>query len=312
MTQIARTPHLPAVVGLLKKDLIFEVIWRRVFWAFSVITFIITLILSREKFDSIFCERFANFMVKYSGMEKKILNGIEEIRSALVALIGTDDLPKPRQLSKPALEKVAKEFKKLNLRSNEWITEQEFEKYFKGYHYGTGKFIREELGFSNFFKKGQSYYYNRSEIQALAAELTERKVNLKRYIELKADEQAFLTRIKTAAQNRKKSSRPYYLSEDLSDIETSLPPRPPIEMVTEDLKTLCKEFDRYDLGQYIDVYRSNYAMVKFEYHFDRYTSSSIKSTCKKWCENFNYANTALEMLTGKRGTFKPLTARRPS
>lgn len=240
-------------------------------------------------------------------MEKQILDELKELRVALVKLAGTTELPKSKQLSPAVLNKAAKEFQKLNQENNEWVTEYDLYKYFKESHYGVGKFIREEFRFTNFFIKGKSHYYNKADIQALAKELKVRNVNLKRYMELKVDKGNFNKKIASAHLNKKQfKNKPYLLNEELCDINTSNPPRPSVEVIKEDLKRLQEEFFEYKLEEYIDIYKGNYAMVKFEYHFSRYMKSEIKSRTKKWCENFNYANKALELLTNKKSNFIPI------
>lgn len=47
-------------------------------------------------------------------------------------------------------------------------------------------------------------------------------------------------------------------------------------------------------------------MMKFIYHFEKYLEPELKKRCKKWCDNFNYANNALEAVTKKNETFKPV------
>lgn len=240
-------------------------------------------------------------------MEKQILDELKELRVALVKLVGTTDLPKSKQLSPAVLDKAADEFKKLQKQSDGWLTEHELDKYFKDVFYGAGKFIREEFGFSNFFIKGKSHYYNKVDIQSLAKELKARNINLKRYMELKVDKENFNKKIASALSNKKQhKNRPYLLEEELSDIDTSNPPRPSAEIIKEDLKRLEEEFFEYKLEEYIDIYKGNYAMVKFEYHFSKYIKSEIKSRTKKWCENFNYANKGLELLTSKKSNFIPV------
>ena len=234
-------------------------------------------------------------------MEQQILDELKQLRMALVRLAGTADLPKGKQLSPTVLDKAAAQFGKLQKQSDEWLVEHELDKYFKGCHYGTGKFIREEFGFNNFFTKGISHYYNKADIQALAKELKARNVNLKRYMEFKAEKETFEKKIASALSNKKQQKNiPYLLEGDLSDISTSNPPRPSAELITEDIRRLEKEFFEQKLEDYIDIYKGNYAMVKFEYSFSKYMASDIKSKARKWCEHFNYANKAMELLGRKK------------
>lgn len=121
-------------------------------------------------------------------MEKQILEELKELKAAELQLAGTANQPKTEQLSAATLNKVAKEFQKLKKTSDEWLSEDELYKYFKDTHYGTGKFIREQFAFSNYFKHGRTHYYNKTDILALAKELKERNVKLARYIKLKEEE----------------------------------------------------------------------------------------------------------------------------
>lgn len=47
-------------------------------------------------------------------------------------------------------------------------------------------------------------------------------------------------------------------------------------------------------------------MVKFSYSLKKYIKPELQQRCRKWCENFNYANHALELLTQKRTKFIPV------
>src|SRR2546423_15085918 len=83
------------------------------------------------------------------------------------------------------LEKAAKEFQQLSIERDEWIEEYHIDKYIKKASYKAGKFIREQFGFSSFFKRVSRYYYYKKDLIALAADLKERNIDLGRYIELK-------------------------------------------------------------------------------------------------------------------------------
>ena len=57
---------------------------------------------------------------------------------------------------------------------------------------------------------------------------------------------------------------------------------------------LKNEFKNDKLNDYIDIYRDNYAMMKHIYFFDKYLAFEIRTKCRNWIKDFNYANTALE------------------
>jgi hypothetical protein len=97
-------------------------------------------------------------------MEDKIYTELKILRVLLSRIVGSSDLPIKEQFSSTALDKAAKEFKKLSIARGEWITESELYGYFKNANYGVGKFIRDEFGFSNFFKQGQTTYYHENDI----------------------------------------------------------------------------------------------------------------------------------------------------
>ena len=241
-------------------------------------------------------------------MEKQILEELKELKAAMVQLAGTSNLPKHEQLSTTALDKAAKDFQKLKKTSDDWLSEHELNNYFKDTHYGTGKFIREQFGFSNYFKQGKSHYYNRTDIIALAKELKERNVKLARYMQLKEEEANLKKRIASAALNNKatRKKKSYEIPDEVQDINISDYPKPSVEVIKEDLLNLKEEFFKYKLNDYIDIYKGNYAMVKYGHSLKKYISNEIKQHCKKWCENFNYANNALELISQKKTNFVPV------
>src|SRR5688572_19055125 len=101
-------------------------------------------------------------------MEKEILFEIKQLRADISKLIGTSELQPKDQFSKEALDKAAKQFQKLSIERGEWIEEYNISRYIKNAHYRAGAFIRQEFGFSNYFKRGQTYYYNKKDLIALA------------------------------------------------------------------------------------------------------------------------------------------------
>lgn len=241
-------------------------------------------------------------------MQKQILAELKELRSVICKLIGTNDLPSKDQFSIEKVDKAAKEFKVLLVKRGEWISEDQLYKYLKGARYGAGKFIREEFKFSNYYKQSHSYYYNRKDIQALSNALKDRNVSLSKYVELRSDQENFKKKIAAATFNKKGSKKKtsYSLPNDLSDIVASESPNPSIEPIKQELRTLEGEFFEYKLSEYIDIFKNSYAMVKFEYSFSKYYPADVKRRCKSWCERFNYANHALELITEKRVKFNPV------
>lgn len=241
-------------------------------------------------------------------MQKQIIEELKQIRTALSKLVGTTDLPSEERFSESAIEQAAKAFKKLSIERGEWIADSDLNGIFRGAYYGAGAFIRSEFKFSNYFKKGRTYYYNKADIQRLAKELKVRNVNLHRYMELKQSQDNFRKKLAEAAKNKKatKIKSSYQIPQDLEDINTSETPKPDVELIKQHLEKLKEEFFNENLNQYIDIYRGNFAMIKHDYHFSRYREKSLIHKINKWRDNFNYANNALELITRKRSDFKPI------
>ncbi len=225
-------------------------------------------------------------------MDNQILKEIKELRRLLSKLIGTSDLPEKQRFSTLALDKAAEEFKSLSIQHGEWISD--ISKIIKGAPYDSGKFIIEKFGFNNYFTRGKTKYFNRKDLMALNNELKKRNINLARYIELINDQEKFKKYIESAQKGEKKGKH-FQLPEGLKDVQTSSCPPPPLEIIQNHIDTLKVEFEKFKLVEYIDLYEdSTYAMVKYEYYFDRYLDASKKKQCRKWCEDFNYADHSLK------------------
>ena len=238
-------------------------------------------------------------------MQKELLSEIRELKSAIAALIGTSDLPPGEQFSKEALDKAAKQFQKLSIERGEWISDGDIHKYIKKAHYRAGTFIIREFNFTNYFRRGQSYYFNKKDIIALSKELKDRNIDLGRYMELIDDKIKFKKSLTSAKENKKKK-KSFHIPKDIKDITTSPIPMPSAEIIREDLKRLKEEFFQYKLADYIDIYEDNYAIMKHIYWFEKYIDPVFKKRCRKWCEDFKYANHALEEVTKKKETFIPV------
>jgi hypothetical protein len=223
-------------------------------------------------------------------VEEQILNELKELKSILTHIVGTSDLSKEVQISQENLDKAAKAFKKLSIERNEWIEESAISKIIKNAPYQSGKFIQKEFGFTNCFKYGRSIYYNRSDLVTLARELKERNIDFNRFFEYRAGQEKFEKSVE--ATRNKLSRKSFKIPDDLSDITTSRV-LPDITLIQDDIKRLKQEFKEEKLADHIDIYQKNYAMVKFEYRFEKYLDQAIKRRCSKWCEHFNYAQSAL-------------------
>ena len=237
-------------------------------------------------------------------MQKQILAELKELKSILSHLIGTSELSSEEQFSQDSLDKATKQFLKMAAQRGEWVKEGEVGKYIKA-DWRAGSFIRSEFGFNACIKDGRSNLYNKKALQKLGQDLKARNIDLDRYMEYKRSEADFQKKL---AANKKstKGKRPYELPNDVRDITTSAPPMPDVEVVKEDLKHLKADFFENKMAEYIDIYNGNHAMMKFIYYYKKYLNPEIKRRCKKWCDDFNYANHAMELITKKKETFVPV------
>lgn len=229
-------------------------------------------------------------------METQILKEIKEIRKLLSKLTGTSELPVKQQFSSEALDKAAKEFKRLSIERGEWITENELPKIIKKAPYGCGKLIIERFLFTNYFKHGRTLYFNKEDIVALNQELKIRNINLSRYNDLLIDQEKFNKKLEEhRIHTSNKKGKRFQIPEGLKDIEKTPIKTPSADIVKDHIASLKKEFKEHKLYEYIDLYHDDsYAFLKSEYHFDRYINPEVKKHCKKWCFDFNYANNALK------------------
>lgn len=139
-------------------------------------------------------------------MEEQILSELREIRRVLAYFIGTNELPLEEQFSIQALDNMAKEMQKLNRESGRWIKNHELGEYFPGCGDGLGKFIREELKFSDYFTHGGAIYHNKASILKLANELKSRSIDLGMYMQLRKKENQLKEKVE-AATLRKSSNK---------------------------------------------------------------------------------------------------------
>lgn len=241
-------------------------------------------------------------------MEKEILSEARELKAMFSKLIGTSELPPSEQFSKEALDKAAKQFQKISIERGEWVEESNIYKYIKNAHYRAGAFIRQEFGFSNYFKRGQTYYYNKKDLIALGKELKARNVDLGRYMEYLDDQAKFKKYLETMGQDikGKKKKKAFDLPYLLKDITTSDAKAPSADIIRQELARLKEEFFQYNLADYVDIYNGNHAMMKYIYHFQKYLQPELKKRCRRWGDNFNYANQALEAVTKKKEVFVPV------
>ncbi len=239
-------------------------------------------------------------------METDILKELSEIKFILAKVTGTSDLEIKDRFSLEALDKAAQHFQQMCIDREEYIDDWKIDGIIKGGH-RSGAFIRNEFGFSNCFKRGSRYYYNKTDLVALAKELKARKVDLRRYMELRDDEEKFKKLLDAALSNTQgKRGKKFDLPFDVRDIVTSSPKAPSADVVRAEISNLKEEYFKFNMAEYVDIHKGNHAMVKYEYYFEKYIKPDIKKRCKRWCDNFNYANNALKLITNKVEKFIPI------
>lgn len=226
-------------------------------------------------------------------METQVLKEIKEVRHLLSKIVGTSDLSPEQQFSEEVLDNAAKEFRQLTIKRGEWITEYEINKIIKNPPRYTKKFIIEKFGFSNYFKLGKTTYFNKKDIIALNNALKERNINLRKYDELLEDEDKFNKKVEDLERKMSDEQNHFIIPDDLKDIESEPFTLPSDKIIKDHIASLKEDFKKYNLSEYVDIFHDTHAMMKNQYYFNRYMDNEKKKRCKKWCEDFNYANKAL-------------------
>lgn len=230
-------------------------------------------------------------------MEDRILKEIKELKSVIAQVIGSSELPAKQKFSKEAIAKAAKEFEKLSIERGEWLVESDIRKVIRKAPWRAGKFIIEKFGFTNYFIRGRTLYFNRKDLVALYAELKKRNIDLSRYMELEEDKEKFHKYIESLKDLKKIKKRQHFkIPDDLKDIVTFPYHQPPREVVEKHIETLKQEFEKYKMVEYVDIYGGNHAMFKHIYYWDKYVNPETKKRCQNWCSQFNYANEALKLI----------------
>jgi len=230
-------------------------------------------------------------------MEDQILKEIKAIRHLLSEMLGTADLPAKEKFSKEAVAKVAIEFRKMAIARGEWLSSDDIDKVIKNAPWRAGKVIMEKFGFTNCFKQGHTWYFNKKDLIELNKELKERNINLKQYIELLEDQAKFEKLVNSINLPKKSKTRKHFkIPEGLRDI-TSKPYTVAEEPISKEIETLLEDYKKFDLSEYIDLYeKKTYAMFKYDYHLDRYLKPELKKYCRDWCFKYNYANDAFKRI----------------
>jgi hypothetical protein len=230
--------------------------------------------------------------------EDKILSELRQVKKLLTVLLGTEDQPTKEKFSRAAITKAASEFKKMQAERGEWVENSEVSKIIKHAPYYPAKILIEEFKFKNYFKRGSTYYLKRKDLIDLNKELKKRNINLETYSNLLQDREKFQKYIDNISQpERSKKRIRFKIPEGLENIFTKPYSPPNEELVRKEIQSLCEEYKKYNLSEYVDLYYKNtYAVFKYIYHWDRYLDPEVKKHCKGWCEKFNYANEALKRI----------------
>jgi hypothetical protein len=238
-------------------------------------------------------------------MEQQLLQEIQDIKSILARIVGSADQAVEHRFSVEALDQMAAAFQRLAIDRGDWVKNAQIAHYIKSAPWNAGKFIREHFEFTNWFKRGHEFLYSKKDLAALAQELTDRNIDLKRYVEFVADKAAFDKKAAAKATPKEKPAhrKGYRVPQGIRNIQTTAIPKPDPEIVRQDLARLKAEFKTGNFAAYIDVYKGTHAMLKHLYHFQKYLEPGLKRRCTKWREEFNYVNTALQLITGKKEKF---------
>ncbi len=234
-----------------------------------------------------------------------ILKELKELKELFSKLIGTADQSVENRFSEEALNKAAKDFLKMSIERGEWVKDDDVHKYIKPAPWNPGAFLRKEFAFANWSKRGHEYLYSKKDLIALGLELAKRNIDLNRYKEFLEDKAAFDKRMAAIdiTQKPKSIGKPYKIPKGLKNITTSEIPKPDPELARQDIIRLKQEFKAGKFESYIDSYKGTHAMLKRIYYFEKYLEPGLKRSCRKWCEDFNYANEALKLITGKMEKF---------
>jgi hypothetical protein len=235
-------------------------------------------------------------MVTVMEIENSILRELQELKSILSIVIGTSDRVGEDRFSSEALNEAAELFKKMSIERGEWVNERDLAEYLGPCPHNAGRFIRKEFDFQNWVKRGHQYLYAKRDLQALGGELKAQNIDLKRYQEFLEDKAAFDKKVL-------QKGKVYNFPRGVKNITTTGIPMPDPEFVRQDLAQLRQVFNDSKFAAYIDIYKGTYAMLKHIYIFQKYLEPGLKRHCRKWCDDFNYANHALELITGKKEKF---------
>lgn len=238
----------------------------------------------------------------------QLLQELQQLKKAVAHLAGTADLPDNQQLNTTALDKAAKQFAQLQKKRDNWVSSSDMGKYLKGAGWYNHKLVQEQFGFTAFIKIGRDFYYDREQLKLLHQELKGRQVNLEQFFSLIRHEAAFDKAYeKLKAQVRgKKTKKHFVVPEWLRDISTTPVKLPERHVVQADIDQLQQEFFDAKYGDYVDIHKGSFAMLKHIYPYERYLEKGLRRKLNTWCEKFNTTCKVLQEITGKKHAFIPV------
>jgi hypothetical protein len=237
-------------------------------------------------------------------MEKEILQEIRDLRCLLIKIMGLENETPDKKYSEESIVNAQKLYLKMSIDRGDWVKEGEIGHYIKSLPWSPGTFIRKEFEFTNWIKRGHEYLFSKKDLIALGEDLAARNIDCERYDEFLRDKAQFDKRMAVLEEAKTKKIPPWKIQKGLKNIVTTEIPKPDPEKVRGHLAELKQEFKTNKYALYIDIYKGTHAQMKNMYHYEKYLEPGIKRGCRKWCDDFNYANHALELITGKKEKFK--------
>ena len=237
-------------------------------------------------------------------MQKEIIQEIRELKQLLEKVIGLDKETPDKKYSEESIVQAQKLYLKMSIDRGDWVKESEIGHYIKSLPWNAGSFIRKEFEFTNWIKRGHEYLYSKKELISLGEELEARKIDCKLYDEFLRDKAAYDKRMLAIEDVRNKKIPPWKIQKGLRNVQTTEAPKPDPEKIRQHLAELKKDFKTNQYGLYIDIYKGTYAKLKGIYYYEKYLEPGLKRNTRKWIDDFNYANHALELITGKKEKFK--------
>ncbi len=237
-------------------------------------------------------------------MQKEMLQEIRDLGCLLTKILGLENETPDKKYSEESIANAQKLYLKMSIEQGNWVTDREIPQYIKSAPWKPGAFIRKEFEFSSWIKRGHEYLYAKKDLIALGEELAARNIDCKRYKEFLYDKAAFDKRMAVLEEAKTKKIPVWQIKKGLKNITTAEIQKPDPQKVRAHLAELKKEFKTNKYAPYIDVYKGTHAQMKNVYHYEKYLEPGIKRGCRKWVEDFNYANHALELITGKKDKFK--------